>query len=246
MFYSAKGRRGTTIWKWLKRAPQQRGSVHYEKPQRSNSNSAETRIPGNMGEIGSNKRSDSISWRKEGPFLLRDADQKDEDREVNSPCENKRDSVNRTESRDKMMIPDEKLMEKKNEMEPIYTEVEENLQSSQLEKKEVRMDESTGPESYLDSPENVVEKQNKPDMEMSKKERKQAVFKRKARKSSMSKTGNTGESTAIVGIKRTNVPDDMEVDTVATTTTKKFKKDDKQENTSHMNAGLSEQPCEDQ
>ena len=48
-----------------------------------------------------------------------------------------------------------------------------------------------------------------------------------------------------MGIKRTNVPDDMEVDTVATTT-KKFKKDEKQESTSFMNAGLSEQPCGDQ
>jgi hypothetical protein len=81
-------------------------------------------------------------------------------------------------------------------------------------------------------------------MEENKKESKQQTFRRRERKSMESKKGNFGEVATIVGIKRTNMIEEMEVD--SETITKKVKKDENQENTSQMNAGLSKQPCGDQ
>ncbi|KAM0912888.1 hypothetical protein ACQ4PT_012502 [Festuca glaucescens] len=229
--------------KWLKRAPQQRGSGNYERPQRSNSNSGETRFPGSTGSKGSSTRSDSISWRKEGPFLLREADKKGEDREINSPRKDKKETDTQTDWREKKMSSGKKIVEEKNEMELMPTEKDENPQLSEIRKKGNMMSENTGTGSLIDIPVKIEWKQNKSNMEEKKKESKQPTFRRE-RKSMEGKKGNSGEVATIVGIKRTNMIEEMEVDTE--TVTKKVKKDENQENTSQMNAGLSELPCGDQ
>jgi hypothetical protein len=124
------------------------------------------------------------------------------------------------------------------------TEKDENLQLSEIRKKGNMTSGNTGTGSLINIPEKSEWKQNKSNMEAKKKKSKQQTFRRRERKSMESKKGNSGEVATIVGIKRTNMIEEMEVDTE--TITKKVKKDENQENTSQMNAGLSKQPCGDQ
>lgn len=240
--------------KWLKRTPHQRGSGSYDRPQRTNSNSGDTRLPGSTGSKGSGAGSDSLSWRKEEPFLLKEADKRGEDREVTSTRQNIKEKTTQNSLMGEKKNLCDKDAKKTSEVDMMAVEKEENRQNIEMKKKEIKMVKPEGIENLINIPVMLEWKQtkyeegdvskNKDKTIATNKEVKQAKFRRKDRKITGIQARNSGKATAIVGAKRTNMVEEMEEDTKVVT--KKLKEDERQENTPQMFAGLSEQPCGEQ
>jgi hypothetical protein len=91
---STKLKKGETqqYGKWLKRNPHQRGREAMTSVG-SASKSWDSRKSGSFGSRGSGSGSDSLSWRKDGPFLLKTGGKQTNKGEVTSPLKQTKDRV---------------------------------------------------------------------------------------------------------------------------------------------------------